>query len=192
MLDNRFKTKDLLCVLQDANAGTFATGHTGLAVPVGAAAGTAATIGLIGTVLTAIFDTGGGFTEGKLVIDIDATGNQVAGGEVLNYPDSQLASFTLQGSTTIGFATHANLDIMFWGLPPGIRHISGTPSGLAVTHFAPLLIPANFATSDLYASRYIRSWNNSYGDKIYRYLRLATVYSGTWATGVSYTAFLAA
>ena len=190
MLDNRTKLQDVLSVLQDANAGTFATGHTGLAVPIGSPTGTAATIGLIGGVLTAIFDSGGGFTEGKLVIDIEATGNQVAGGEVLNAADAQLASFTLQGSNAIGFATHANLDVLFWGQPPGIRGIAGTPAGLAVTHFAPLLIPANFSTSDQFATRYVRSWNNSYGDKIYRYLRITTVYSGTWATGISYTAFL--
>ncbi len=188
MLDNRTKLQDILCVLQDANAGTFATGHTGLAVPPGSVAGTAATIGMINGVLTAIFDSGGGFTEGKLVITIDATGNQVAGGEVFTAADAQMAAFILQGSTAIGFATHVDLDMMFWGIPVGNRAHRATPT--ATLFYMPLLFPANHATPDFFATRYIRGWNNSYGDKLYQYLRIATTYVGTWATGISYTAFL--
>lgn len=174
MLDNRRLMTDILSVLQDAAAATVTcnliVGYHGLAVPVGAAAGTAAT--------AAYFDTGGGFTEGKLVIDIEDV--ELVAGEMVNNNDNQRARFSLQGSNTVGFATYCDLASMFWG-------VGDTGGGTAG------LFGINHATSDLFHDcRYILPFNNMYGTRVYRYLRVFLQYRGTWATGLSYKAFLSA
>lgn len=117
-----------------------------------------------------IHDTGGGFTEGFLVVDIDATT------EVLAAADAQEVRICLQGSNSATFAATEedliNLAQISFGLGS-----SGSYSAAAFTW-------------DATAGRYLVPFTNLMADSIYRYLRVYHNFAGTWATGIAYTAFL--
>ncbi len=173
MLDNRTKLQDALSILNDSNFATI-----GGALAAWASTGSH---GIATTAATAVwFDTGGGFTEGKLVIDIRRPSNIVAGvGENIVPADNQKARFILQGSTVTAFTTSQELASMFWGWND--LNAGGTVGLFGLGQASP-----DFGAN----TRYIIPWNNQYGAKIYRYLRMWIQYRGTWATGLAYDAFL--
>lgn len=119
-------------------------------------------------------DTGGGYTTGKLVIDItdfDTNVGTVASG--------QCVDFVLRGS---------NLASFDGGYVPLARFRLGTK-------FAAESIKdagtggASLATSPS-TGRYVIPWHNDFGGTIYRYLRLRVLFGGTFIEGITFSAFL--
>ena len=175
MLNNRKRIFDDL--LQMRSNGTAATGTTGKAATVGDA--------------LKIFDTGGGYTEGKLVIDVayaslGSPQNVVNGGYMID----------LQASNSATFATPiVKLDRIKLAC-----NINGTCDGIPLT-------PSSVRNVATVPFRVIKPFQNDVNGTIYRYLRLWTrsggyrmgvavgsgTYSGACAsmvTGIDYSAFL--
>jgi len=115
-----------------------------------------------------VYDTGGGFTEGYLVVDVAATT------EALSAADEQCARICLQGSSSATFANTVEDLINLAQIEFGMN---GNYSSNAVTW-------------DAGAGRYLLPFCNWADDTIYRYLRVYHHFAGTWATGISYSAFL--
>lgn len=115
-----------------------------------------------------IHDTGGGFTEGYLVVDIEAST------EVLSAVDEQCVRICLQGSNEAAFAATEEDLINLAQMELGMN---GNYSAAAFTW-------------DATAGRYLIPFTNMMADTIYRYLRVYHNFAGTWATGIAYTAFL--
>jgi len=116
-----------------------------------------------------IFDTGGGFTRGNVVIDVDATT------EALLAADGQVVRIVLQGSNSATFAATAHDHVNLTALELGINGVFTAGAQL---------------TWDAAAGRYVIPFTNLYADTLYRYLRVYHDFSGTWATGIAYTAYL--
>ena len=142
MLDQRGRIVDELLVLQAENKGTIV----------------ADAAGVNSSNAAAVFNTGGGFIEGDLVIDIHFAASAV----------SQSAGYiALQGSTTSSFSTKVELGRLYFGKTT-----------------------RSFAGKDVTSGRFIRPFNNMFGDAIYQYLRVYCKGLGTWATGIDYAAFI--
>lgn len=165
MLDHRDKIYDSLGLL----ANSLATAVAADAIAVIRAVAVVAGAGMI--------DTGGGFTDGNLVID------KAAWTEAFVAADSQRVAFTLQGSTTTTFTTQSPLAQVYMGM---VSTNAATPF-----HIQPAFFHSTGAATDLAAAqRFVTPFNNTYGNKVYRWLRLYVSFAGTWATGVLYSAFL--
>uniref|UniRef100_A0A6M3LG67 Uncharacterized protein n=1 Tax=viral metagenome TaxID=1070528 RepID=A0A6M3LG67_9ZZZZ len=170
MLNNRKKIFDDL--LQMRTAGTAATGVTGKAATVDAA--------------LKIFDTGGGYTEGKWIIDVA----YASLGSPSNVPNLAYI-IELQGSNSATFAT----PIIKLDTARLVVNVSGTADGIPMTPSS----TRNLATVPF---RVIKPFQNDVNGTIYRYMRLWTKTSGGYTsgtpsvgigsivTGIDYTAFL--
>lgn len=174
MLDHRDRIVDVLGEL----ANSLATLVAADAIAVIRSTAIAAGAGLI--------DTGGGFTEGNLVIDLSAntegwkTGCTAGPGATSS---DQKMAFVLQGSTTSTFATQSPLAVIPFGVP------SVNPA--TPFHIQPAFLAWGAATADMAPARaFIRPFNNTYGHKVYRWLRLYLAFAGTWGTGLNFRAYL--
>jgi hypothetical protein len=107
------------------------------------------------------YDTGGGFTEGYLVVDVASCAVAVAA-------SGKSFKLELQGSNVSTFATTVPLALMEFGDAYAIK-----ATGAQVT-----------------AGRYIAPFNNDWGGTVYRYLRMYCTTGGTSVTGIQFLAFL--
>ncbi len=110
-----------------------------------------------------IFDTGGGFFSGNVVIDVTAI-------EIAS--DSEIYTLILEGSSSSTFASAiVPLTVMLLGANEVIVGGSDTDSTIG---------------------RYIMPFRNERDGAVWQYLRMYTVVAGTIATGggINYTAFL--
>lgn len=145
---------------------TFAaiTGHTlgeswAFTANVGAWAHSGPGVNSSGTALS--YDTGGGFTEGDVVIDIQVSREIVAA-------SGFFARLYLEGSLTSTFVTIVPLALLEFGEAYAIQ-ASGAKLGVG---------------------RYFTPFCNDFGGTLYRYLRMYHMLGGTSATGIQYRAFL--
>jgi len=130
----------------------------------------------VSTAATAGFDTGGGYTEGKLVIDVTAVSTL-----------SSLDQFEilLQGSPTSTFTTWDTLTTLHLGwMYSAIADRMGGDPGTVVrsstaTYPGPTTLPV----------RFVIPFCNDYAGTVYRWLRMYTC-MGTPSTGINYYAFL--
>jgi len=118
-------------------------------------------------------DTGGGFTEGKLIVDISAVDTNfttVASGQALFFcvRGSNLSSFDK------GFQTLARLGV-------GIAFAAES-----------IKMGGSFGASNGSPStgRYVLPWTNDFCGTIYQYLRVKVMFGGTFVTGPTFSAFL--
>jgi hypothetical protein len=144
MLENRKTIYDTLGILKRAEAVTSSA---------------AATTDGVG-----YFDTGGGFTEGKVVFDVTAIKVNVGG------TGSESYVLSLQGSNTTTFTSYVNLGSISLGTVGSILY-------------------GNVTVKDL--TTYVRPFSNKLGDTVYRYLRCYHTITGTVTTGINYSAWLA-
>ena len=107
-----------------------------------------------------VYDTGGGFTEGSLVVDVSAI--EVDTGD-------ELYTFSLQGTNTAAFGGTDIVDLAMF--------LMGDAAVLP-------------GASDLGVGRVVCPFNNLFLDTLYRYLRVYLTIAGTIVTGINYTAFL--
>lgn len=105
-------------------------------------------------------DTGGGFQEGYLVVDLTTITKQIAGAWY---------RVTLQGALDSSFASNTEL-----------AQIALGDAGL----------PNDWMTEDHGTGVYITPYCNLYGDTIMRYLRGVLQCGGTPGTGITFSAFL--
>lgn len=117
--------------------------------------------GITGSATPLYVDTGGGFTEGYMVVDISDTVEAVVA-------SGFSAKVFLMGSTTSIFTTSAPLALLEFGDAYAIQS-----SG------------AQFAVG-----RYLTPFCNDFGGTIYRYLRMYCVTGGSGITGILFNGFL--
>lgn len=147
MLDNRKVIIDDDLLIAD----------TGSAEIVASAAGTVDAV-------AKVIDTGGGYTEGKFIVDIeDISGS----GEATN---NQLISIVLEGSTTTTFTA--------WVRLAGIRI---TPSAAGTLHGRTDGDHSASLTTTTAVGRYIVPFINDFHGTIYRYLRTYITFNGSAA-----------
>lgn len=119
---------------------------------------------------TVTFDTGGGYTEGKFVVEIESIA------EVIRATASQGISIQLRGSATKAFTSEVVLAQVDLGYAGG-HNVGCRPStatcGTPTTN-----------------SRFIVPFCNDWNGTVYRYLRCYHAFDGTVTTGVSYIAYL--
>ena len=148
-MDNRGKIFDALCELHGVGvlAGGAGTAHTA-------------------------WDSGGGYTEGKLIIDITACSS---GATTEDY------EIWLQGSPTGTFTTFDTLfAIKFGAIATGTDGFLNCRVSSRATFPGPTLLPL----------RMVYPFCNDFAGTVYRWLRLYTAISATAATGINYYAFL--
>lgn len=164
MLNNRKRIFDDL--LQMRSNSTMATGSTGAAASVDGA--------------LKIFDTGGGYTEGKLVVDVDyASMASPSNVKTLAY------IIELQGSNSASFATPiVKLEVL--KLTSNCN--AGTADGIPMTPSA--AAGAAGRSLALVPFRVIKPFQNDVNGTVYRYLRLWSKTAGTVVTGMDYAAYL--
>lgn len=146
--ENRGKTYDTALVLgyeavyaTSGLTGKTAAGATGLYVDLG----------------------GEGYTEGKVVFDVDFGSQKMVAG--LNW------RLELQGGKTSAFTSHAPLAMIEVGDSAGNHHTFGL-------------------TEDKGTGRYIVPFANQYGDELYRYLRMYLYMGGSITTGLTCSSFI--
>ena len=124
------------------------------------AASAAATVSAVAKVL----DTGGGFTDGNVVIDVTAIEIDTS---------NEIYTLILEGSSSSTFAS--------------------TIVPLAVMLLGDNAVIVGGCDVDSTIGRYIMPFRNERDGTVYRYLRMYTVVAGTIATGggINYAAFLA-
>lgn len=122
--------------------------------------------GMTGAATPLYVDTGGGFTEGYIVVDISDTVQDVAASQFF-------ANVFLMGSTTALFPTQVPLALLSFGGSIVQPH----PSKHSVT-------------SKLAAGRYMAPFCNDFGGVLYRYLRMYCVTGGSNNTGILFNGFL--
>jgi len=153
MLENRKVIIDDELLIADSGSGP-------------AAASAACTVDAVAKVI----DTGGGFTEGRLVVDISAinTGGTTA--------SCSLVNLVLQGSATSTFTTYVRLALL------GIGDVMKAESRVSGGNTA----------ATISATRYIVPFCNDFGGTVYRWLRLYTSKNGTIDTtkGATFKAWL--
>jgi hypothetical protein len=142
MLDNRKVIIDMLGKLAD----------TGSAAIAASAAGTIDGV-------AKVFDTGGGYTEGKFVIDISAhTGYAAAA-------SCQTIEICLEGSTTTTFTTYAKL--------------ASLTIGQKAAAFAHSRLGNDSTIASIGTGRFIKPFTNDFGGTVLRYLRCYAAFGGT-------------
>lgn len=146
MLENRQFTWDALGELKDSYAVT----SSALASVDGVAAQ---------------YDTGGGFTEGTLVVDVTAVGGGAA--------SSNHYTIVLQGSNTTTFTGY---------VPLARIAVGNSPIASLLEYLGANVTPAT--------GRYVVPFRNSFRGTVYRYLRLYTYCAGTSSKTITYSAFI--
>jgi len=117
----------------------------------------------------AYFDTGGGYTEGKLVLDVTACSSATT---------LDLFEIRLQGGTPTTFTTFVTLaKLQLGNVSSGSFYRLGAAAA------------GKDGSANVTTGRFIIPWTNLFNGTVYRYLR---VYHAmfTPATGINYTAFL--
>lgn len=115
-----------------------------------------------------VIDTGGGHTEGKVVIDIsDISGSGAA-------TNNQLISIILEGSSTSTFTA--------WVRLAGIRI---TPSSAETLHGRTAGDHSAALTTTTAKGRYIVPFINDFHGTVYRWLRIYTTFNGSGADGAT-------
>ena len=119
-------------------------------------------------------DTGGGYTQGKLVIDVataDTNWSTVASGAVVD--------FVLRGSNLSSFDSgYVGLARFRLGTKFAAESIKDAGHG-----------GGSMATASV-AGRFVIPWHNDFGGTVYRYLRLRVLFGGTFTAGLTFSAFL--
>lgn len=152
MLDNRKVIIDDECKIADTGSAVITTSA-------------AATVDGVAKV----FDTGGGYTEGKFVVDAATiTASGVAA-------SCQQININLEGSTTSTFTNWVRLAKLALGPKATVHGRSGNDASAA----------------SLGAGRYILPFTNDFAGTVYRWLRVYTTFNGTVATiGAKFKAYL--
>ena len=148
-MDNRGKIFDTLCEMHGVGlmAGGAGTAHTA-------------------------WDTGGGYTEGKLIIDVTACSSAAT---------TEDYEIWLQGSPTGTFTTFYTLfAIKFGSLATGTSDFLNCRVSSKATWPGPTALPLRIS----------QPFSNDFAGTVYRWLRLYTAISATCATGINYYAFL--
>jgi hypothetical protein len=152
MLDNRKVIIDSKCKVADTGSAAIT-------------ASAAATVDAIAKT----FDTGGGYTNGKLVIDIASLSNSGV------TASNSLITIALEGSSTSTFTTWVRLVKLALGLVPSVHGRTGADSSVASTK----------------TGRYIIPFHNDFAGTVYRWLRVYTTFNGTQAVATNYVKFKA-
>ena len=158
MLDNRRVIIDEECKLAD----------TGSAVIVASAAATIDGV-------AKVYDTGGGYTDGLFVLDIETLTRNTSAASC------NTIDVCLEGSTTSTFTTYAKTaGFKFGSKAAAFAHSRlGPDSTLATT------------VADGASLRYKKPFINEWGGAVLRYLRVYTVFAGTTCNlGIKYKAYL--
>lgn len=121
---------------------------------------------------TVTFDTGGGYTEGKWVVQIQSIG------EVLRATAAQGFSIQLRGSNSKAFTSEVVLAQVDLGYNGAAQHSIGQRPATAT-----IGTPAAY-------SRYIKPFCNEWDGKVYQYLRCYHAIDGTVTTGISYISWI--
>ena len=114
-------------------------------------------------------DTGGGFTEGFMVVDVSTSVKAPAAASAPQF------NLFLEGSNTAGgaFTTGVPLALLQFGR-----------AGYAIK-----ASPA-FTASVLGTGRWLVPFTNDFGGSLYRYLRMYVTTGGTLKSGIQFSAFL--
>ena len=204
MSTNRSKLRDKLLVLREVKIGATTILRGAGIGALGAGSGTP-TVGVVAsggrtTTGAAGIDLGGGYTEGKLVIDIKGFNNAAAssGGDTHEAIGTIAAgirkgfSIQLHGCKTSTFATRevilASYSEGFWGG-------ATKATGWAVVGTQACLCSTSKSASALggiggLGMHVVLPFNNERNGRVYRYVRGFHAMYGTWVTGVDYSAYL--
>jgi hypothetical protein len=142
MLENRKVIIDEECKLADCGSAAIAA----------SAAGTVDGV-------AKVFDTGGGYTDGVIVIDISAITGMAAAASC------HTIEICLEGSSTSTFTTHVRL--------------ASLKAGQNAAGFEHTRLGGDSTVASIDVGRYIIPFCNDFGGTIYRWLRVYTVFGGT-------------
>ncbi len=118
-------------------------------------------------------DLGGGFTEGKMVVDVSAVDKNFA-----TSGSNQIVDFIIRASNRSSFdggfvpLARFRLGSVFAAESVKDSGLGGASSGTTQT------------------GRFVTPWTNDFGGTIYQYIRVRVLFAGTFQTGITFSAFM--